>query len=126
MAAREDSAAAKTKLLQKNEVLVEQENQRTQARYETAAKGHELKAFLIRLLFVGPILTLGIFFFLRFRKDKFWPLYFGFTLFSLFAFFVGLVPYLPSYGGYVRYTVGIALSGGWGTTPSSACASTCI
>ncbi|AWM32461.1 hypothetical protein [Hymenobacter nivis] len=114
VAAREDSAAAKTKLLQKNEALAEQENQRTQARYETAAKGHELKVFLIRLLFVGPILTLGIFFFLRFRKDKFWPLYFGFTLFSLFAFFVGLVPYLPSYGGYVRYTVGIALSGGLG------------
>jgi predicted RNA-binding Zn-ribbon protein involved in translation (DUF1610 family) len=63
---------------------------------------------------VGPVLALGIFFFIRYRHHKFWPLYFGFTLFSLYAFFFGLVPYLPSYGGYVRYSVGIALSAGLG------------
>jgi predicted RNA-binding Zn-ribbon protein involved in translation (DUF1610 family) len=73
-----------------------------------------LKVFLIRLLFVGPILALGIFFFIRYRNHKFWPLYFGFSLFSLYAFFFGLVPYLPSYGGYVRYTVGVILSVGLG------------
>lgn len=74
----------------------------------------ELKVFLIRLLFVGPILALGIFFFVRYRRHKFWPLFFGFSLFSVYAFFFGLVPYLPSYGGYVRYAVGIILSAGLG------------
>ncbi len=94
--------------------LIDKENTKAQTKFETALKQYELKVFLIRLLFVGPILVLGIFFFIRYRRHKFWPLYFGFTLFSLYAFFFGLVPYLPSYGGYVRYAVGIILSAGLG------------
>jgi len=83
-------------------------------KYETAMKKYDLKVFLIRLIFVAPILALGIFFFIRYRKHKFYPIFFGFTLFSVYAFFFGLVPYLPSYGGYVRYSVGVVLSVGLG------------
>lgn len=84
------------------------------SRYYKAVNSYEVRVFFIRLLFVGPILALGIFFFLRFRKKKFAPLYMGFSLFSVYAFFVGLVPYLPSYGGYIRYVVGILLTAGLG------------
>ncbi len=100
----------------KQEILISIDKEKVEAvkKYEKELKYYELKVFLIRLLFVGPILALGIFFFVRHRRHKFWPLYFGFTLFSLYAFFFGLVPYLPSYGGYVRYSVGVALTAGLG------------
>jgi len=94
--------------------LITEEQYKAETKYFAELKQYDLKVFLIRLLFVAPILALGIFFFVRYRKNKFWPLYFGFTLFSVYAFFIGLVQYLPSYGGYVRYTVGIALTAGLG------------
>lgn len=96
------------------EKSIDKEKFNAETKYDKELKRYELKVFLIRLLFVAPILALGIFFFVRYRRHKFWPLYFGFTLFSLYAFFFGLVPYLPSYGGYVRYAVGIILSAGLG------------
>ena len=72
-------------------------------------RSYELKVFLIRLLFIFPILLLGVYFAVKKRRHKYWPLFLGFILFSIYAFFFGLLPYLPSYGGYVRYTVGIIL-----------------
>ncbi|MDR1171751.1 MAG: hypothetical protein LBL24_04780, partial [Bacteroidales bacterium] len=83
-------------------------------KYKVAFKKYDLKVFVIRLIFVAPILALGIFFFIRYRRHKFYPLFFGFTLFSMYVFFFGLVPYLPSYGGYVRYSVGVVLTAGLG------------
>ena len=82
--------------------------------YQDELVKYDLYVFFIRLLFVGPILALGIFFFLRYRNHKFKPLFMGFTLFSIYAFFIGLVPYLPSFGGYIRYLVGILLTIGLG------------
>lgn len=94
--------------------LINKERELAQERYNEALKKYELKVFLIRLVFISPILALGIFLFIRYRRHRFWPIYFGFSLYSLYAFFFGLVPYLPSYGGYVRYSVGVVLSAGLG------------
>lgn len=106
-----DAIESKQQEIQK---LIAKEQVVAEVKYSAEVKKYDLKVFLIRLLFVAPVLGIGIFFFVRYRRNKFWPLYFGFTLFSIYAFFFGLVPYLPSYGGYVRYAVGILLSGGLG------------
>ncbi len=91
-------------------LLIGKESNRAYQEQRIAFRKYDLKVFLIRLLFILPILLLGIFFIVKFRKHKYWPLFLGYVLFSFYAFFFGLVPYLPSYGGYIRYTVGIILS----------------
>ena len=81
-----------------------------QSRWDRARQGAERRAFLIRLLFVGPVLALAIWQFRRFRGSDQWPFVWGFLLFGLFAFFFELVPYLPSFGAYIRYGVGALLT----------------
>jgi predicted RNA-binding Zn-ribbon protein involved in translation (DUF1610 family) len=92
------------------QMKISEEKERARAEYDNAIKKYNLNVFLTRLLIVLPILLLGVFFIFKFRKHKYWPLFLGYVLFSFYAFFFGLVPYLPSYGGYIRYSVGIILS----------------
>lgn len=80
-----------------------------QQKADEANRSASIKVFFFRLMFCLPILALGVFSFIKYRNHQYSPLVWGYIWFSVYIFFFGLVPYLPSFGGYIRHVVGLLL-----------------
>ncbi len=79
-------------------------------KYQTAYRTFSIKIFFVRLAIILPIMILAFILLAKFKASKFKPLIWGFTIYAIYAFFFGLVPYLPSFGGYIRYAIGVLLT----------------
>ena len=101
-----DAEQARTSAQQKLDALDAAAAERLMAENGRA----ELRVFLYRLALTIPLLGLAGWLFVRKRDSPWWPFVWGFIIFSLFSFFVEVVPYLPSYGGYVYYSVGLVVT----------------
>ncbi|WP_341236501.1 serine endopeptidase [uncultured Limnobacter sp.] len=119
--ALERVALAQVEMQQKLLLDAQQANRKAQLRlneleraaqeeYTSAIQSQELRVFGYRLALTLPLLLVAGWFYKTKRQSTYWPFVWGFIYFALFVFFVELVPYLPSYGGYIHYLVGIVIT----------------
>ncbi len=78
--------------------------------YDAAVRREELRVFAIRLAITMPPIAVAGWLFAKRRKSSWWPFVWGVVFFAAYTFFVELVPYLPSFRGYVRYALGIVIT----------------